>query len=294
MDFKITEQYLKSKSSDESKCEDRTFISENFVAVINGATSKSRLEFSSKSIGQMAGKIIMKALSLLPYDANAQNAIKSLTKSVFDFYKKHDLVERMKSNPVDRLSASVAIFSVFRKEVWMVGDCQVMNNGVVYTNEKKVDVLLSEIRSICIKASIYEGNTIGKLLKKDIGREAIMPLLTRQSYFQNQNFNHPYSYAVIDGFPPDSSEIKIIKEIGNELILASDGYPKLFSTLKDSEKYLQSIIENDPLCFHLHKSTKGLQKNQVSFDDRAFVKIEIPQLASSSIINSTSIGLKCR
>ncbi len=275
MNFKITEQYLKSKSSDESKCEDKIFISENFVAVIDGATSKSRLEFESKSTGQVAGEIIMKALSLLPYDANAQNAIKSLTSSAFDFYKKHNLVERMKSNPVDRLSASVAIFSAFRKEVWMVGDCQVMNNGAVHTNEKKVDVLLSEIRSICIKASIYEGNTIESILKNDIGREAIMSLLTRQSFFQNQNFDHTYSYAVIDGFPPDSSEIKIIQEIGSELILASDGYPRLFSTLKESEKYLQSIIENDPLCFHLHKSTKGLQKNQVSFDDRAFIRIEV-------------------
>jgi len=63
--------------------------------------------------------------------------------------------------------------------------------------------------------------------------------------------------------------------VGESLILASDGYPKLFSTLHESENYLRFILKEDPLCYKLYKSTKGLKKGAVSFDDRAFIKARL-------------------
>ena len=59
---------------------------------------------------------------------------------------------------------------------------------------------------------------------------------------------------------------------GTEIILASDGYPYLENTLEASESKLKYILENDPLCYTLYKSTKGIQKGNVSFDDRSYVR----------------------
>lgn len=56
------------------------------------------------------------------------------------------------------------------------------------------------------------------------------------------------------------------------MILASDGYPKLFNSLIESELYLKKIINEDPLCYKLFKSTKGINKGKLSFDDRAYIK----------------------
>ena len=58
----------------------------------------------------------------------------------------------------------------------------------------------------------------------------------------------------------------------SEMVLASDGYPKLFGTLEESEHYLQKVLAEDPLCISLNKQTKGLMVGNNSYDDRTFVR----------------------
>ena len=81
----------------------------------------------------------------------------------------------------------------------------------------------------------------------------------------------------MDGYSIDSKHIKVhkISESDFTIILASDGYPEVFNTLQESEDYLDYILKNDPLCYRIFKSTKGLKKGNLSFDDRAYVKIEL-------------------
>lgn len=71
-----------------------------------------------------------------------------------------------------------------------------------------------------------------------------------------------------------------------DIILASDGYPELKSTLEESEQALHKILEEDPLLFRQFKSTKGKivkppsfgdhsskKTGATSFDDRTYVRI---------------------
>ena len=58
----------------------------------------------------------------------------------------------------------------------------------------------------------------------------------------------------------------------DELILATDGYPILKSTLKESEDALIDVLKEDRLCFRKYKSTKGVSTDANSFDDRTFWK----------------------
>lgn len=58
------------------------------------------------------------------------------------------------------------------------------------------------------------------------------------------------------------------------VVLASDGYPNLKGTLEESECELSDVIENDPMCFLLHRSTKGVRDDRnTSYDDRAFCRL---------------------
>jgi glycerophosphoryl diester phosphodiesterase len=56
-------------------------------------------------------------------------------------------------------------------------------------------------------------------------------------------------------------------------VLASDGYPYLKDTLIASEQALQELLQNDPMLFRDYKTTKSVQEGNLSFDDRAYLKI---------------------
>lgn len=62
-------------------------------------------------------------------------------------------------------------------------------------------------------------------------------------------------------------------DIEKTIVLASDGYPYLKDSLEASEHALQGVLRDDPLLFRTYKATKGIQQGNLSFDDRAYVKI---------------------
>jgi hypothetical protein len=274
--MKITEQFLKSKNHVESDCEDSIFVSEHFAAVIDGVTTKSTLKYLNETPGRACSQLLMKALEYMPVKSTAKQAVEYLTSAVFSMYKGLGIEEQVLNFPAERASACIVIFSNYRNEIWMVGDCQCMVDKTVYTNTKQIDFLLSDIRSLYIQTELKLGKSYDEIQVKDSGREFILPLLKRQQVFQNSFEKNEFAYGVIDGFNVPETEIKVFNlSHPTDIILASDGYPRLFETLAQSEEYLKDILENDPLCFQKFKSTKGLKPGNSSFDDRAFLRIGI-------------------
>ena len=105
----------------------------------------------------------------------------------------------------------------------------------------------------------------------------IYPFLQKQALLQNCPIEgQRFAFPVFDGFPIQMKQVNVFP-VGNadEIILSSDGYPHLYSTLHESECYLADILEKDPLCMRLYKSTKGVQKGNCSFDDRAYLRIKM-------------------
>jgi glycerophosphoryl diester phosphodiesterase len=104
-----------------------------------------------------------------------------------------------------------------------------------------------------------------------------MPLLERQLRFQNNPSAGVYYYAAIDGFaiPPHGMRVEKIPHTVTTVVLASDGYPFLRASLAESEQALAHLLRRDPLLFQEYKSTKGLVMGNVSFDDRAYVKVQL-------------------
>ena len=63
-------------------------------------------------------------------------------------------------------------------------------------------------------------------------------------------------------------------DCGQDIILASDGYPFLKPTLAESENALAAQLDSDPLCIRSFKATKGLASGNKSFDDRSYVRFK--------------------
>jgi len=273
--MKVIEQFICSKTGHPSDGEDSLFVSENFAAVMDGATSKSTRKYNRVSPGRACSQMLTKALEDLPTTSTANQAVEYLTSAVFAMYTALGVEERVREVPSERASASIVLYSRFRNEIWMVGDCQCRVGTTVYSNVKPVDTLLSDIRSLFLQTELRLGKSTDELRAHDTGREFILPLLERQSLFQNSFEETGYRYGVIDGFQVPESEIKVVKlQDATSVILASDGYPVVCETLEESEAFLEKILRTDPLCFQTFKSTKGLQPGNGSFDDRAYLRIE--------------------
>ncbi|MFJ7830655.1 hypothetical protein ACQKL6_14450 [Peribacillus sp. NPDC097197] len=263
----IVERSLVGKQVDQSLCEDGIFISNDFIAVIDGVTSKGELLWNGHKSGIYAKDLIINLLKEIPSDISNI----ALLNSINNLFK-HEFAKRNISNSINEyLRASLIIYSKHYKEVWSYGDCQCIINAQYYPHTKIVDEYVANIRALFID-SFIENNLKGDTnYINTLSREAINVFLQRQLYLENKNSE--FSYGVLNGQPINSAYLNVYTvESGAEVILGSDGYPRLFSTLKESEGYLKKILVEDPLCYKRYKSTKGVEEGQLSFDDRAYIK----------------------
>ena len=272
----MMEVFLKGKVS-EAANEDRIVITPYYIGVIDGATSKSDFRQDGLTTGQWAGRLVEEAVKELPPHAAGTEATAAITDRIARFYTDHGLMDSVREHPERRLTASAVLYSRWRQEVWQVGDCQCLIGHRLFTRNKRIDQLLAEVRAAYLEAKLLQGCTEEELLADDPGRAVLRPFLVEQSRFQNLPTSaSPYAFAVFDGFPlpPDALQVLPVTK-GERVVLASDGYPRLFPTLAATEVWLAEQLQKDPLCIRSYQSTKGMYKGQCSFDDRAYVSFRI-------------------
>jgi glycerophosphoryl diester phosphodiesterase len=255
--MKIVESLIIGKKNKET-CEDGIVVTDNFIAVIDGSTSKTPVRISpDMKNGRYCMLLISQFIENMRKDINLNQFCKEITNEILSIYKHTPggIID-YESHPEKRLCASCIIYSKYQKEIWMIGDCQCMVNGVYYDNNKPDEERIAKKRVDLIKQG-YSANS---------ARQIIVPELVK-SMEEGQN----KSYSVIDGFNIFMPGIKIIKASG-EIIMASDGYPFLKGTLADSERLLQTHLHNDPQNIDEYIATKGLVDGNVSFDDRSYIR----------------------
>lgn len=274
--MRILVNFSEGKLGNPEKCEDLSFCNDDFAMVVDGATNVTRKLIQGKAPGRFAAEIIKETVSTLPPQTNLERMLEAINKNMQQAYNEYDLIQEIEKERWMAPSASLIVYSSFYHEVWQIGDCQLLMNGNLFKNEKEIDSISANARSMYLEAEIKKGKTIEELLIRDTGWEYIQPLIQQQYYLQNDSANQ-YGFAVVNGYSIDPSAVKVINVPAEteELILASDGYPLLTSTLEETEECLRKILQEDPLCFRQYKSSKGLIKGNRSFDDRLYLKIQI-------------------
>lgn len=262
--MKIIESNIIGKKSQEA-CEDGLVMTDDFIAVIDGSTSKTPKHLSpDMKNGRYAMMLISEYIQQeMKADATVDEFCEGITAYIYNkVYQPMGIEELLRLHPEERLTASVIIYSNQKKEVWMVGDCQAIINGKLYDNSKPYEQEIAARRV----ALIQQGMTPAE------ARKSIEPLLI-EAMLGGQN----KSYAVIDGFNIYQEGVKAVslKEDSQEIILASDGYPFLMPTLAASEAALVHLIAHDPQCIHDFIATKGLVTGNKSFDDRTYIRFKV-------------------
>ena len=278
--MKIIESSIIGKKSPEA-CEDGMVVTDDFIAVIDGSTSKTPKHLNpDMKNGRYAMMLISEYIrEELKADASVDDFCQGVTAYIYNkVYEKLGVEERLKEHPEERLTASAILYSRTRNEVWMVGDCQAIIDGKLYENGKPYEQEIARKRVKLIEQGLSPAEA----------RKQIEPLLIR-AMFSGQNQN----YTVIDGFPIYQEGVKVValkmkpasssietyfqeqtKPVSslNEVVLASDGYPFLKPTLAASEAALAEQIANDPQNIHSFIATKGIVEGNKSFDDRTYIR----------------------
>lgn len=247
------------KKSSET-CEDGIVVTDNFVAVIDGSTSKTPFQLlPTAKNGRYAMTLITRYIQAMPAQTSAEEFCQGVTALFLSIYDSNDIAERMSQHPEERLCASAIVYSHARKEIWMVGDCQAIIDGTLYENPKPYEDMIARHRVAFIRQGIMPQEA----------RKRIEPLLVK-AMKEGQN----KTYAVIDGFPIYQQGIKIISlpSHAHEVVLASDGYPFLHSSLQESEAALARQLAEDAQNIDTFIATKGLVEGNASFDDRAYIR----------------------
>lgn len=256
--------------------DDILHVSDHYVAVIDGATSKAvEVDWGKKSSARIAAEIIDDTLTNLSPAATVNQAIDKMTQKIHQVYIDKGVVDQVKQFPWERLSASFSAYSFHHHEIWSVGDAPIRIDNYQPELRKPHDQAAADARAARIQYLLLNGATVDELLKNDRSRAYILPMLRGHQNYQNDLNDHPLAHAVIDGFevPDWGKKTFTLGDDIDEIILASDGYPRIKSSLEESERYLKRVIEQDPLMYRLHPSTKGKMNGQVSFDDRAYVRL---------------------
>lgn len=290
--MKIIESSIIGKKSPEA-CEDGMVVTDDFIAVIDGSTSKTPKHLNpDMKNGRYAMMLISEYIrEELKADASVDDFCQGVTAYIYNkVYEKLGVEERLKEHPEERLTASAILYSRTRNEVWMVGDCQAIIDGKLYENGKPYEQEIARKRVELIEQGLSPAEA----------RKQIEPLLIK-AMLSGQN----QTYTVIDGFPiyregvkvvsvSDSSSVQdsvpasdsvpcsdsasasdTIPSSSSEIVLASDGYPFLKPTLAVSEAALAEQIANDPQNIRSFIATKGIVEGNKSFDDRTYIRLFI-------------------
>ena len=279
----IIESSIIGKKSPEA-CEDGMVVTDDFIAVIDGSTSKTPKHLNpDMKNGRYAMMLISEYIrEELKADASVDDFCQGVTAYIYNkVYEKLGVEERLKEHPEERLTASAILYSRTRNEVWMVGDCQAIIDGKLYENGKPYEQEIARKRVELIEQGLSPAEA----------RKQIEPLLI-EAMLSGQN----QTYTVIDGFPIYREGVKVValktkpvsssietyfqeqtKPVSspNEVVLASDGYPFLEPTLAASEAALVHLIAHDPQCIHDFIATKGLVAGNKSFDDRTYIRFRV-------------------
>lgn len=268
--MRIIEKFSQGKWNDPNRNEDTFIITDDFVAVLDGATTKTCPEIDGRTGGRFAVDTAEKIIGRFDADITARAAVDALSNGLKEAVAQWLDFDSLTEKP----AYALAIYSRQKQQVWRVADPLLLIDGRVSKNELPTDEVATNLRAFVIEAALRKGVTIEDLKKEDLGRKFIWPLFEDQYLFTN--VTGAFGYGVINGqqVPDDLIQIVDISD-AKELVMASDGYLDLFSTLEQTEKYLFDVLKEDPMLYKKHKSTKGLQEGQVSFDDRTYVRLAL-------------------
>lgn len=270
--MQVIEQFTQGKTGDESLNEDKIVVDEHFIGVIDGVTSRRGQMLQGMTIGRFASETIASEIIRLPRQIEARQAIDHLTERLKSISETVAASENKSfGDTLRRPACALVMYSRYRREIWRVADPTFMINGLANTKSFLQEENWAQLRRAYICSRLAKGDSEDSLRDNDPTWELLSPMMGEFKVFTN--YDGPFGYGVINGTRVPDAHVEIFNAShATEIVLASDGYPYVASTLEETEKTLQYVVTQDPLMYRLYPQVKGVKPGYVSFDDRTYIR----------------------
>lgn len=273
--MQLIEAFTKGKRVDQRRNEDGYLFNENWALVVDGCSSITSSSNETESSGRIARTLILETVASLDPTVTKEELFSACNSALRSHYQTQGQLSVYQEHPQRRAGAYLAAVSRYHRELWILGDCQALIKGVHYSKPKIIDTLMEDLRALLVEHALLTGKTKRELqADPSLILEKLAPIMELQSAFQNADPTYAFTYYTLDGFFEDYSQILSIP-LGPdpvEVVLATDGYPRLCESLEASEAALQDTIKADPLLYQAVRSVKGVEEGNFSFDDRTYLR----------------------
>jgi len=270
MTITISEQFVEAKT-DARLCEDLVVVTNDYAAVIDGASDATGALFDGKAGGRFAAKAIAASIGSLAATATGREFADTLTSALSSAVAEaHGALSGATRWP----AATVACVSAHRREFWRIGDCHGVIGGVPYPGGKRVDDAAYGFRAAMNAALAETGVALSELIETDPGYVASRALIDIQQHLSNKVGT--WGFGCVNGTPiPDEYvEVVSLPPPPTEVILATDGYPVVHPTLRESEVALAEMTSRDPASINeLWPMGKPSRPGANAPDDRTYLRI---------------------
>lgn len=270
--MQIIEQFSEGKAGNNDLNEDRVVVTPDFIAVLDGATSRAGHALRGLPNGKFAAKIIAEAIEGLDPKTVARDAVDLFTETLLRETKAAAADEGRVLDEIWAYPAAAAlIYSVHHRQVWRIADSTFVIDGRGNYKTFPQEKTWVELRRAYLHAQIARGRTEEDLLQNDPSWSLLTPLIGEFKIFAN--YDGPYGYGVINGTRVPDAHVEVYPAPqAVEIIFASDGYTEVEDTLAGTEKYLKQLVADDPLMYRLQPQVKGVRPGHASFDDRSYIR----------------------
>lgn len=269
--MEVIEQFTAGKAGPDAN-EDAIAVSENFIGVFDGVTSRHGNTLLGASNGRFAACFLTDALAKLPKEITGPDAVASLNKALLAEGKKAAAEEGKEFTEIwSYPAAALLVYSRARREIWRVADSTFILNGKAHYRSFPQEETWAQLRRAFIHAKLAKGMTEQQLLDEDPSWNLLTPIISELKVFANHT--GPFGYGVLNGSEVPATHIEVFDaSAAGEIVFASDGYPEVFGTLEDTEAHIAKVLAEDPLMYKLYPQVKGVRKGHVSFDDRSYIR----------------------
>jgi len=253
---------------------DRLLSGPSFIGVVDGSTLKP-WESPQRAGGGEIASVVAQTLESLPASTSAREAVNCLTAAVHSLWA--DTTEPVNQRPC----ATFAVLAVARRELWRVGDAWLLVDGQSVAPERSIEQAVALERADLLRERLGGGARLDDLLRGDPGRATILPRLSELSLLRNAADS--YTFGAVDGSTIPDAYVEVIALPANahEVVIASDGYPRVAATLAETEAALRDRVTRDPLMIEEPPTTKGVMPGADSFDDRSFIRVRLPEVGQA-------------
>lgn len=269
MSWSVVESFVESKHPDRLS-EDLIVVSDHFAAVVDGASDATGAMFAGRTGGLLAAEAVAATVEALEPAATARQFAAEATAAVqAAVAAATGIIDASTRWP----AACVVCLSHERSEIWRIGDAHFAVDGETNSPMLAINEVKGRFRAALNTALIESGTPLTDMMESDPGGTAVRALTDVQQHLSN--LPGPWGYGCVNGraIPDEFVEVFPV-DGGRDIVLASDGYPRLEATLDDSEATLRRLLAADPAAIgELWTMGRSLRPGFDAIDDRAFLRL---------------------